>query len=257
MKNIGIALVVFAIVQTSAELKNVDEVLSRYTAARGGVEKLKAVKTERITGKMIFAPEIEGQVLIEYKRPLKMHMEMVVQGKTVMRIYDGKSAGWVVNPFSERPEIQSMPQEELQAISDEADFDGPLIDYKTKGNLVALEGVTEQEGKKYYQISLMRKFGGKRTYYIDASSFQVVKWAGETPLDGQTVLVQNVLSNYREVEGLNFPFEVRRHLLTLRNSEGSFLKRLRSIHRLTTKGSKSLSLMVPLRPKLALASGKP
>jgi hypothetical protein len=208
MKNIMAALLVLATLQTLTELKNVDEVLNKYAVARGGVEKLKAVETERITGRMIFAPEVEGQVLIEYKRPLKMHMEMLVQGKTIMRIYDGKSSGWVVNPFLDSPDVQSMPAEELQAISDEADFDGPLIEYKAKGNLVALEGVSEQDGKRLYQISLMRKFGGKRTYFIDVSSFQVLKWTGETPLDGQTVRMQNDLSNYREVEGLNFPFEI-------------------------------------------------
>jgi outer membrane lipoprotein-sorting protein len=208
MNKIMIALVVFAIFQTSTELKTVDEVLAKYIAARGGVEKVRSVNTERITGRMIFAPGVEGHVLIEYKRPLKMHMEMVVQGKTVMRIYDGKSAGWVVNPFSDNPDVQSMPDEELQTISDEADFDGPLIDYKAKGNLVALEGISEQDGKKLYRVLLMRKFGGKRTYYIDASSFKVVKWAGETPVEGQTVLIQNDLGDYRVVDGLSFPFEV-------------------------------------------------
>lgn len=208
MKNIIVALIVLAAFPAPGELKNADAVLSKYAAVRGGVEKLKTVQTERITGRMIFSPEVEGAVLIEYKRPLKMHMEMAVQGKTIMRIYDGKSAGWVVNPFSDSPEVQLMPEEELQAISDEADFDGPLIDYKTKGNLVALEGSGELDGKRFYQISLVRKFGGKRTYYIDASSFQVLKWTGETPLDGQTVRVQNDLSDYREVQGLNFPFEV-------------------------------------------------
>jgi len=208
MKNIIVALIVVAAVQTSTELKNVDEVLAKYTVARGGIEKLKAVQSERITGRMIFAPKVEGTVVMEYKRPLKMHMEMEVQGKTIMRIYDGKSAGWVVNPFSENPEVQSMPEEELQAISDEADFDGPLIDYKSKGHLVALEGLMELDGNRFYQITLVRKFGGKRTYSIDASNFQVLKWVGETPLQGQTVRVQNDLSEYREVQGLNFPFQV-------------------------------------------------
>ncbi len=208
MKNSITGLFLLVALQAATELKNVDEVLHKYTVARGGVEKLKAVQTERITGRMILGPEIAAQVIIEYKRPLKMHMEMVVQGKMILRIYDGKSAGWVVNPFSATPEVQVMPEEELKTVSDEADFDGPLIDYKTKGHLAALEGLTELDGKRFYQISLMREFGGKRNYYIDASSFQVQKWTGETSLDGQVVRIQNDLSDYREVQGLNFPFEV-------------------------------------------------
>jgi zinc protease len=208
MKTFLVAVLALATLQAPAELKSVDEVLSKYTVARGGIEKLKAVQSERITGRMIFAPGVEGSVLIEYQRPLKMHMELVVQGKTVIRIYDGKSAGWVVNPFSQSPEVQPMPLEELQAISDEADFDGPLIDYKAKEHLVALEGMSDVDGRQAYKIVLARKFGGKRTYYIDATSFQVLKWEGVTPLEGQTVRVQNDLSDYREIQGLNFPFVV-------------------------------------------------
>ena len=96
----------------------------------------------------------------------------------------------------------------MKNIDDEADFDGPLVDYQAKGSQIELAGKDEVAGKAVYKIKLTRKTAESRTYYIDASTFDVVKWDGTTRIEDNDVPVENFLRNYRDVNGLRFPFEI-------------------------------------------------
>ena len=185
-----------------------DEIVAKSLAARGGVEKIKAVQSQRISGTISFGPGADGPFVIELKRPLKLHMEVTLAGQKLVRVYDGKSKGWTVNPFAEDRNAQPMSAEELKNIDDEADFDGPLVDYQAKGNQIEMAGKDEVAGKAVYKIKLTRKTAEARTYYIDATTFDVLKWDGTTRIEDNDVPVENFLREYRDVHGLRFPFEI-------------------------------------------------
>jgi outer membrane lipoprotein-sorting protein len=191
-----------------AGAQTADEIVAKSLAARGGVEKIKAVQAQRISGTISFGQDAEGPFVIELKRPLKLHMEVTFAGQKLVRVYNGKGAGWTVNPFAEDHSAQPMAAEELKNIDDEADFDGPLVDYKSKGNQVALEGKDQVDGKEAFKIKMTKASGDARTYFIDAASYQVVKWQGKTRLEDRDVTVENYLRDYRDVQGLQFPFEI-------------------------------------------------
>jgi outer membrane lipoprotein-sorting protein len=101
-----------------------------------------------------------------------------------------------------------MDADELRNITDESDFDGPLVDYQAKGNHIELLGEDELDGKQVYKLQLTNKNGDARTYFFDASTFVLVKWEGKRQADGQEVPVETFFSDYREVNGLKFAFEV-------------------------------------------------
>src|SRR5207248_2548070 len=99
-----------------------EEIVKKALDARGGVEKIKGVQTERVTGQVSFSREMEGTFIVELKRPLKMRTEITVEGQKIIRVYDGKSTGWMINPFLENKEAQPLSSEDLKNISDESDF---------------------------------------------------------------------------------------------------------------------------------------
>ncbi|HET8645288.1 MAG TPA: outer membrane lipoprotein-sorting protein, partial [Vicinamibacteria bacterium] len=76
---------------------DLDEIISRHVAARGGMDKLKGVQTVRMSGRMTMGPGIEAPVSVEVKRPRQMRMEMQFQGMTAIQAYDGTS-GWMIMP---------------------------------------------------------------------------------------------------------------------------------------------------------------
>src|ERR1700760_4967400 len=77
-------------VPPAGSAQTADEIINKYIAARGGLAKIHAVQSERVTGTIPFEPGAEGPFMVERKRPLKNHMEIPVAGKTLIRSYDGK-----------------------------------------------------------------------------------------------------------------------------------------------------------------------
>lgn len=103
-------LLFFALI---ASAQTVDEIVAKAIAARGGYEKLEAVQTQRVRGQMTLGPGMGGPVIIELKRPDKLHMEITLQpGKILTRGYDGVT-GWQANPFSENSAAQPLSRNQV------------------------------------------------------------------------------------------------------------------------------------------------
>lgn len=192
----------------NSSAQTTEEVVAKVLAARGGLEKAKAVQTERITGTIYFTPEMYGPFIAEFKRPGKMHNELTVQNKTVVRTYDGKDSGWVINPFLGKDNAEPMSTEEIKDVVGEADFDGPLIDAKQKGNVIELAGKERVEGQDAYILKVTHKDGKASSYYFDAKTYLLVKWSGTDIVNGEEVTRQTLFHDYREVGGLKFAFEL-------------------------------------------------
>lgn len=192
----------------SAAAQTADEIVKKVLDARGGVQKIKAVQSERVSGRVSFAHGMEGTFVVELKRPLKMRVEISVEGRKIIRVYDGKSSGWMVNPFLENKGVEPLPPEELRNISDESDFDGPLVDYKAKGNQIEFAGKEMLDDKPVYRLKLTNKNGDVRSYFFDASSFLLLKWEGTRKSGDQEIPWESFFSDFHEVEGLRYPFRI-------------------------------------------------
>jgi outer membrane lipoprotein-sorting protein len=185
-----------------------EEIVAKVLAARGGEAKLKAVQSERVSGTVSFAPGVEGTFVVELKRPHKMHMEITVDNQKIIRVFDGKSTGWVVNPFGSSRDVQPMESEDLKSISDEADFDGPLVDYKAKGNQIEFVAKEVLDDKPVYRLKLTNPAGGTRFYVFDASTYLLVKWEGTRKVDNKDVPWESFFSDYREINGMKYAFRI-------------------------------------------------
>ena len=155
-----------------------EELVKKALAARGGAARIKAVQSEKITGTISFGPGLGGPFFVELKRPLKMHMEMNVQNQTIVRVYDGRGSGWMVNPFAEDKGPVAMSGGELKNITDESDFDGPLVDYQVKGNRVEYLGKDDIDGKPAEKLKLTVKSGEVRTYFLGCDHVSAAEVGG-------------------------------------------------------------------------------
>jgi hypothetical protein len=191
-----------------AAAQTTDEIVAKVLTARGGLEKAKAVQTERITGTIYFNAEMYGPFLAEFKRPGKMHNEVTIQNKTVVRSFNGKDAGWVTNPFVGKDGPEPMSAEEVKDAVNEADFDGPLVDAKAKGNAIELAGTEKVEGRDAYVLKVTHKDGQVSSYSFDAKTFLLTKWSGVDSVNGEEVTRETYFHDYRDVGGLKFAFEL-------------------------------------------------
>ncbi len=208
MKTRLLSITVLFLLPLGAAAQTAEEIVKKALEARGGVEKIKAVRSERVSGHVSFSQSMEGTFVVELKRPLKMHVEITIDGQKIIRVYDGKSSGWMVNPFLETKEVQPLSPEDLKNISDESDFDGPLVDYKSKGNQIEFVSKESLDDKPVYRLKLTNKNGDVRFYLFDASSYLLLKWEGIRRSGEQELPWESFFSDFHEVQELKFPFRI-------------------------------------------------
>ena len=188
--------------------QTVDDVIGAYLKARGGADKVKAVKTERVTASVTLQPGADAVLVYERKRPLKMHMEITLNGVSFVRVYDGGSTGWVYNPFMPNAAVVPMTPEEMRGAADESDLDGPFVDYKAKGNQLEYLGTEEIDGKPVRKLKLTAK-GGEVSYcFFDPATGLILRIKSTRRIKDQDVPWETNFREFREVEGLKYPFLV-------------------------------------------------
>jgi hypothetical protein len=207
MRNLSL-LAVLLLLPWAVPAQTADEIVTKYLAARGGRDNIKAVRSERVTGAISFGPGADGSFLVERERPLKMHMEVSLNGATVIRVYDGKSSGWIYNPFAPNAAVVPMSPEDISGIADEADFEGPFVDYKAKGNQIEYVDKEQIDGKIVQKLKLTGKQGDVSFFYFDASTGLIMKWQGTRKVGDKELPWETYFRDFREVDGLKYPFLV-------------------------------------------------
>src|SRR5512139_1010770 len=198
----GLTVVVLIALPVSAQ--TVDELIAKNLQAKGGLQKLKAVQTARLTGTMTVGPGMEAPFVLEFKRPNQMRLDFTLQGMTGTQAYDGKT-GWMLMPFSGRKDPEPMPTEVLKQAEEQADFDGPLVDYQAKGHKVELVGKEKVEGSDAYKLKVTLKNGDIRYIYLDADQYLEIKVEGKTAVRGAEIENSTSIGDYKEVGGLMLP----------------------------------------------------
>jgi outer membrane lipoprotein-sorting protein len=200
-----VVLVAAALLASSvASAQTVDEIVARYVAARGGREALAAVKTLRMTGRANAGAGREAIVRREMARPGRIRTEFVFQGTTGVYVWDG-SRGWQVSPLDGSFDPEPMPAEAAALSAEQADFEGPLVDWKAKGHKVALVGTAALPGGKAHELEVTLKSGVVRRVFVDAASGLLVKTASTRKVQGHDTAFEVVYGDYRETAGLRFP----------------------------------------------------
>jgi hypothetical protein len=200
-----ISLLVFLLLSPSASFtQTVDEVIAKNIQAHGGMEKLKALQSIRITGKFTQG-SFRATFLQENKRPDKVREELLIQGLAQIQSYDGKT-GWQISPFGGRKDPELMSQDDVKSLQIDADIDGPMVNYKEKGHKAELVGHDSVEGTDCYKVKLTLKNGDVRYYFLDADSFLEIKMENQSNIRGAVVFTENYYGDYEQVNELYFPF---------------------------------------------------
>ena len=181
-----------------------DEVVARYVAARGGLEKIRAIRTLLEKGRVTAGANREALVNRERKRPSRTRLEFTVQGVTSVVVSDGRR-GWKMSPLDGDLEPQPLPDQVVAEAAEQADIEGPLVDWKTKGHQAELAGREVIEGRETYKVKLTLKSGAVRYEYLDVESFFPVRTDSTRQVRGRTVQIETTFGDHRKSGGVLFP----------------------------------------------------
>jgi outer membrane lipoprotein-sorting protein len=190
----------------AAHSQTVDEIIAKNAQARGGLEKLRAIKSLRITARLSQGTFRATYVQVN-KRTDKVREETIIQGMAQIQAYDGKSA-WQINPFGGRKDPELMSADDTKTLIIDSDLEGLLIDYKEKGHKAELIGHDSVEGTDCFKIKLTLKDGDVRYYYLDTDSYLEIKIETQTTVRGSVQFTDTMLGDYEQVDGVYFPFSI-------------------------------------------------
>jgi outer membrane lipoprotein-sorting protein len=205
---LGVAAALAAFVSpAAAAAQTVDEIVAKHLAGRGGREALAAVKTLRMTGRASAGPGREAIVRREISRPGKIRTEFVFQGTTGVYAFDGKQ-GWRVSPLDGSFDAEPLPDDEAAASAEQADIEGPLVDWKAKGHKVELVGTASLPGGPAHELKVTLKSGAVRRVFVDAATGFIVRMESTRRVRGHDVALETDFGDYRKTDGVAFPYSV-------------------------------------------------
>jgi hypothetical protein len=204
----GVAAPHLAAAQPRAPALSTEAIVARYTAARGGLPAIKAIRTVKMTGTMRpggFDVQLKYDETID--RPGAVRIDATLQGLTVVESYNG-STGWQIQPFQGRKDAEDVSADDAKSLAEEADFETPLIDAAAKGATLENLGVTDIDDAPAYVLRARLRNGDEETWYIDPDAFLPVRMITHQRVRGSDVYSQTDYGDYEKVNGVYFPFEI-------------------------------------------------
>jgi hypothetical protein len=184
-----------------------DELVEKNIQARGGMDKIKAIHTIRVTGRMVAPGGFTGVIGQENMRPNLVRETFSLQGMTAIDAYDG-TTGWRVNPFSGKKDAQLMGEDDLRDLLIDADFDGPLVDYKAKGNTVEYLGHDTVDGDDALRLKVTLKNSDIVYYYLDPDAYLEIREERQEFIRGSVKETASEMGSYKPIEGVEYPFSI-------------------------------------------------
>ena len=191
---------------TSLAAQTADELVDKNIQAHGGLDKIKAIKSYRFTGKFQQG-SFTAQVSQEAKAPDFIREMFTIQGMTQIQAYDGK-IGWQISPFQGRKDPEMLGEDDLRDISEDSDFYGPLVDYKEKGNTVEYLGHDTVDGDDVFRLKVTLKNGDIIYYYLDPDTYIEIRTERQQFIRGAVRETQTDLGSFKQVDGVCFPFSI-------------------------------------------------
>jgi outer membrane lipoprotein-sorting protein len=207
MRRIFGLIAIVAAFALPASAQTADEIVARYVKAVGGTDKIESVRSLRRSGKYIGGGGFEAVILQENKRDASVREEFSLQGMTAVNAYDGKT-GWKIEPWNGKKDPEALSEEEMKSILEDADFDGPLVDYKRKGNKVEFLGMDKFEGTDTYKLKVTKTNGDIYFYYLDTDYYMPIKIDTKRLVRGAEREYETALGDYKLVNGWYQPYSI-------------------------------------------------
>lgn len=205
-------LLLFLLVSPSAAAlarDNVDQVITKATAALGGEKNIHALHSLVFLG-----PLKEGRptrVLSRMRPRLRVigcRPGICDEWGCIVEGYDGEG-GWELNWPKQRV-IRTVNKAEM-AMRCGAEFDPLFVDYKQRGFHAEYLGKQQLLGKYYETIQVDPRNGCQvQTFYLDPQTFLPAAWRLSMPIHARGKLIDTavIVLEYRDVNGVQIPARV-------------------------------------------------
>jgi outer membrane lipoprotein-sorting protein len=202
-----VAAILMVLAASNAMAYTAEELAAKNLAAKGGPDRLNAIQSLRLSGKMrVNGGTVELGYVTLIKRPGSVRYEALLQGLTEVQAFDGRQA-WQINPFQGRKDPEKLSADDAKGLGeDAADFAGPLVDYKAKRYTLDYLGTEDIDGTEAYKLRVTRPNGDITYVYLDPDYFLEIRTVNRRIEHGIPNETVTDYGDYEKVEGFYFPF---------------------------------------------------
>ena len=202
MKKLFVVLLSMAFV--GAKAQTAEEIVNKYSNAMGGLENFNKTKTAKFTASLT----TQGMTLpltTQIVNGNSVRTDVTARGQSIVNVYHNGKA-WKVNPLS-GPTVPTevTAASELLSFKLQTSLANNLMDYKSRGHQIVLQGQEMVDSVNTYKIMLTSKDDNKvTTYFINASNYLLVKSISKREIAGNEYNAEPFYSDFRSVDGLKF-----------------------------------------------------
>lgn len=204
------AVLAFAVGAQAATVLSAADLAAKNLEARGGADRLAALKSVRFDGKLVFPGDFQltyQETRLRGEHGDAVRVDASLQGLTVIQAYDG-ATGWRINPFEGRKDAERMSGDEARALADSGRLDGPMLSARAEGSTLTLLGREDFDGTLAYKVKVAEKDGDEFVYLIDPDSWLEIKLTETRKLRGAQQITEYELGDYETVGGVMYPMSV-------------------------------------------------
>jgi hypothetical protein len=184
-----------------------DEIINKCIDAAGGkdvIAKLNSVYVE--SSMQVMGNDAPTAVTVLNGKGYKSEMDF--NGQKMVNVVTDKG-GWTINPMAGGTGATAMTDDQLKGFKDQLFIGNPLLYYPANGYKAELQGQEKVGNVNAYKIKLTSADKVESTYYIDPSSYYVIKSVRHGSMQGQDVDISTTYSNYQKTEvGYVTPFSM-------------------------------------------------
>lgn len=202
MKHVKLCLVGITAILSSMAVtaQTADEIVAKHIEALGGKEKIAQIKSIYQESTMnIMGNEAPTSTYILNGKGFKTELDM--GGQKIIQAYTDKG-GWSINPMTGATDPQPIPEDQFKAVKGQIYAGGPLYNYAEKGSKVEYAG---KDGNNH-KLKVTSN-GVDATYFIDGTTYYIIKTIAKGNMQGQDVEVTTNFSDYKKTDfGFVMPY---------------------------------------------------
>lgn len=202
----GLTAILLVLIAPVAMGYTAEELVAKNIEARGGMERVHAIESIRLTGKLT----VNGGLLqLDYvaliKRPQSIRLEAKLQGLNQVQAFDGSQA-WQINPFQGRKDPEKLSADDAKGLGeDAADVLGALVDFREKGYRLDSLGTEDVDGTEAYKVRVTRPNGDLIYVYLDPDYFLEIRTLSRRIEHGVPKETITDYGDYEKVNGVYMP----------------------------------------------------
>ncbi len=187
--------------------QSADEIINKHIEAIGGKDNWSKLKTLR-TECTMKSQGTDIKFTIVQVDKIGMRQDIAVAGMVGYSIINTKQ-GWNYAPWQGHTKAEAMTEDDVKNAQDDLWLLDEFITYKELGKTMEYLGKDDVDGTECYKLKMTAKDGKETTFYIDPSTYFVIKQTEKMTSNGQVVENSTFFSDYKKLdEGIVYPMSI-------------------------------------------------